>query len=66
MFKQQKYTKVRFPHEGHGSIKTFAGDYKLSYMDSSIDLSQDDFNRVVLPSNKEEHNINRFRLNIAE
>ena len=43
---KNKFSRQRYVSPVTNGIKTFSGDQKLSYMDSSIDLSQTDVKRV--------------------
>ena len=64
--KTKRYLISRIPNQPNQSIKTFHGDTKLAYMDSSIDLSFDDVNRVMVTLDRDKFNMNKFREQVAQ
>eukprot|EP00347_Sterkiella_histriomuscorum_P009882 403339513 len=61
-----KYNRPRQFNRMSQGIRTFDTNEKLPYMDSSIDLSQNDYNRISYAQQTQEKNMQNFRLKVAE
>ncbi|CDW82117.1 UNKNOWN [Stylonychia lemnae] len=66
MVMKSKYNKQRFVSPVGQSIRTYGVKEKMPYMDSSIDLTQDDYKRVAYHQNQDQFNMNEFRMKVAE
>lgn len=60
-----KYNRPRHYEKVSHSIRTFDVHEKMPYMDSSIDLSQNEVKRIAYVRPKE-YNMNDFRLQVGE
>lgn len=57
---------MRLPHTVASSLKTYNGNERLGYMDSQIDLSHEDFKRVILSPNREKFSMDKYRQGLAD
>ena len=44
-----KLTEARYPNDSHIGIKTYNGNQKLPYMESTISLGSDEVKRIPVP-----------------